>query len=292
MQSLTRYNVVHMGFPPWTLWGMGLSAAAALITIALAFIAQTPRLLARLGLVGARLDLRARSLTGYGLAFLLLAMGFFIAGVPLGTQPAAVAAISTGEPLVAGTIVAEGMDQDGPVATAPGEEGTLPESEPAATRPPTTGAMGGLVAPAAEASPVPATAEDPATEEAGPSPTTPPELLGTQAAPVAGTLDGTPEPTATSEPTATPQPTQTPTATPTPTPIIGPTARINDNTSTLSIRRTPGGDPLVQVVRGDTVLLLSGHAFYGGALWREVSTVDGVYGWVQEQFLDYLDSSS
>jgi len=72
-----------MGFPIWTLWGMGLSAVAALLAIALSFLAQSPRMLARLHLTGSRLDLRARTLTGYGLALLLLAMGFFAAGVPL-----------------------------------------------------------------------------------------------------------------------------------------------------------------------------------------------------------------
>ncbi len=73
-----------MGFPTWTLWGMGLAATAALITL---HWLSSPRRRATVpaGVGGARLDLRARNLTGYGLAFLLLAIGFFIAGVPLGT---------------------------------------------------------------------------------------------------------------------------------------------------------------------------------------------------------------
>lgn len=295
-----------MGFPAWTLWGMGLAAGAALISIALAFIAQTPRLLSRLGLVGSRLDLRARSLTGYGLAFLLLAMGFFIAGVPLGGSAAEIATgPTTGEPPVAGTITTEGMDQDGPIPTMPVQEAIAAlETDVAPTRSTTSGAMGGLGSTVAAttdvgavlageiASPtLPALTGDvlPA-DDAEATPTTPAELLATDTAPVAEAVNGaaaTPEPTASPQPTATPRPTATPTATPTPTPIAGPTALINDNTSTLSIRRAPGGEPLVQVIRGDTVLLLPGRAFYGGALWREVSTVTGVVGWVQEQFLDY-----
>ena len=51
---------------------MGLSAVGALIAIALAFLAQSPRLLTRLNMAGQRLDMRARTLTGYGLALLLL----------------------------------------------------------------------------------------------------------------------------------------------------------------------------------------------------------------------------
>lgn len=277
--------LIIMGFPTWTLWGMGLAAAAALLTITLAFVGQSPRLLSRLGLTGARLDLRARNLTGYGLAFLLLATGFFIAGVPLGTGSAAVAGASTGEPPVAGTIAGEIMDQDGPVPTAAVQAAiSALETNPAPTRSSSSGAMGGLAVPTAEALVTPEV--DSATPDESAAPTTPPELLATPVEPVvAATEEAAPPPTAV--PTATPAPTQTPTVTPSPTPIAGPTARINDNTSTLSIRKTPGGEPLVQVVRGDTVLLLPGHAFYGGGLWREVSTVDGVAGWVQEQFLDY-----
>jgi hypothetical protein len=293
---------------------MGLAAAAALLTIALAFIAQTPRLLSRLGLVGSRLDLRARSLTGYGLAFLLLAMGFFIAGVPLGDGAAAVAVVgeaagSAGEPPMAGTIDADGMDQDGPIATMPMQEAIDALADDTPTRSGSSGAMGGLVVPtvaattdvgavlAGEAT-LPAgeaassEGSEATVETAEATATIPAELLATDTAPVAEAVNTT-EPTATPQPTATATltPTPTPSPTPSPTPIIGPAARINDNTSTLSIRRTPGGEPLVQVVRGDTVLLLSGHAFYGGTLWREVATVSGVAGWVQEQFLDYLDQT-
>ncbi|MCZ7669934.1 MAG: hypothetical protein M5U34_23535 [Chloroflexi bacterium] len=42
----------------------------------MALIAQSPKFLARTGLQGARLDLRARMFTGYGFACLLLGLGF------------------------------------------------------------------------------------------------------------------------------------------------------------------------------------------------------------------------
>jgi hypothetical protein len=80
-----------MGFPTWTLWGMGVSAFAALLAIALAFLALSPRMLTRLNMANRRLDMRARTFTGYGLALLLLAMGFFVAGVPLGEEAAPLA---------------------------------------------------------------------------------------------------------------------------------------------------------------------------------------------------------
>ena len=53
---------------------MGAAASGALIAIALALLAQSPRLLNRLNLTGQRFDLRAKSFTGYGFALLLLAM--------------------------------------------------------------------------------------------------------------------------------------------------------------------------------------------------------------------------
>ena len=74
-----------MGFPVWTLWGMGITAVGTTLMLILAYVAQSPRLLKRLGLSGYRLDLRARTFTGYALALLLLSSGFFLAGVPLGT---------------------------------------------------------------------------------------------------------------------------------------------------------------------------------------------------------------
>jgi hypothetical protein len=36
---------------------------------------------------------------------------------------------------------------------------------------------------------------------------------------------------------------------------------------------------------GDTVILLNGRANQGGVLWQKIKTVDGVVGWIQQNFL-------
>jgi hypothetical protein len=71
----------------------------------------------------------------------------------------------------------------------------------------------------------------------------------------------------------------------TPTPIEGDTAQINTQGSTLWVRRTPSGQPLALASDGDTVILLPGHANQAGIMWQEVSTVNGVTGWVQLEYL-------
>jgi hypothetical protein len=43
------------------------------------------------------------------------------------------------------------------------------------------------------------------------------------------------------------------------------------------------------VPNGATVLLENGRANQSGILWREVRTVDGVLGWLQEEFLVISD---
>ena len=132
-----------MGFPLWTLFGMAITAFGALVMLVIAYIAQSPKLLQRLGLSGSRLDLRARTFTGYALALLLLAFGFFIAGVPLGPQPveteiaAATAIVDTNE---SGAMA--------PIATATPEpeNDAVETSEPSENREPTepvTGAFAG-----------------------------------------------------------------------------------------------------------------------------------------------------
>lgn len=66
---------------------MGITAVLALLMTILAYVAQSPRVLMRLGLIGQRLDLRVKLFTGYALASLILLLGFFLAGVPLTTAP-------------------------------------------------------------------------------------------------------------------------------------------------------------------------------------------------------------
>jgi len=261
---------------------MGLSALGALIAIALAFLAQSPRLLTRLNMVGQRLDMRARTLTGYGLALLLLAMGFFAAGVPLGETPAVVAAATTGAPPAAGTLdAAATITATVPIGGQSGAMVGLPTSS-------ATGAAGaaGDGLPTVDLS---AVAESTGTVDLALTPGAVTTAAPTAAAGNAETP--TPEPTATLTPTATPTP--TPSATPTPTPIVGPTARVGDETSTLPVRRLPGLDEpvLAVLVRGEIVLPLSGHAFHTGEVWREISTVTGIIGWVPDEFLVYEESA-
>lgn len=337
---------------------MGLSALGALIAIALAFLAQSPRLLARFNMAGQRLDMRARTLTGYGLALLLLAMGFFAAGVPLSTPAAVVAEASSADFTIA--ILAPGPERAftiedtidfswyWPVAPAAGEQyivylrdgdqeyalGTVEQPNDgvayrlsvAGQELPAAGdgltwqvrlvSADGEVVAASDVIPLSVRLAETTTGANGsqsgamvglatpePDLTAAAVLTGTSA--LAQTSDTTPAtdatsiaavtaaPTDTPEPTATPTlsptatPTLTPSPTPTPTPIAGPTARIGDNTSTLPVRRLPGLDEpvLAVLVRGEIVLLLSGHAFHTGDVWREISTVTGIIGWVPDEFL-------
>jgi hypothetical protein len=261
-----------MGFPLWTLFGMAITAFGALVMLVIAYISQSPKLLKRLGLSGSRLDLRARTFTGYALALLLLAFGFFIAGVPLGTQPA--------ETEIAAATAIVDTDESGamaPIATATPEadNDVVETGEPSENREPTepiTGAFAGPP-PAAQTATAEAIAAD--LEEA-------PTATRTPFPTATATPTRTPSPT----PTHTPTPTNTPTPTVTPTPIFEETAVINTGTSTLYVKRTPGGQDIALLQGGDVVLLLPGHANVGGVLWREISTVDGAIGWVMESFID------
>lgn len=251
---------------------MALTSAGALITLAIAYIAQSPRLLKRLGLSGSRLDLRARTFTGYALALLLLAFGFFIAGVPLGARTP-----ETGEVAVATPNV--DTDESGAmvlISTATPQadiEVVEAQEESDGDKEPSTGAFAGPP-PSAQT----ATAEviAAAGEEGAP----------TETATALPSATPTPTQTASATPTPSPTATITPTPTLTPTPIFEETAVVNTGTSTLWVKRTPGGRDLVLLNGSDIVVLLSGHANVGGDLWREISTVDGTIGWVLESYLD------
>jgi hypothetical protein len=252
---------------------MGLAGFGALVAIALALLAQSPRLLTRLNLNGSRLDLRAKAYTGYGLALLLLAMGFFLAGVPLGPR---------GEPIAGATGEATPGLEDNPTDVAEIIPATTDDDINPNGPSGQTGAMIGL-----------ATRAAPVAEAADVTPEPGAVITATQttaeAIPPLAETSATPSPTvrltATLSPSATPSPTPLPT--PTATPILVPTARIGNDTSTLPVRRTPSGPVLVVLTRGDTVIPLTGRAFHSGEVWREIQTVYGIFGWVQERFLEY-----
>ncbi len=259
-----------MGFPLWTLWGMGITVVGTMLMLILAYIAQSPRLLKRLGLSGYRLDLRARLFTGYALALLLLAGGFFVAGVPLGPTSED-AALENSTPILETSSVGEAEELAGPIATA---TPIVTEAEPDADDgTPDSGAFGG---------PPPAilTATAEAVGEL------PKELVtGTATEAVLPSSTPTPTDTVTPSPTPSSTPTVSPTPTNTPTPIFTETAMINTGSSTIWLKRTPGGQDFILVRGGDTVILQPGHANYGGLLWREISTVDGAVGWILESYL-------
>jgi hypothetical protein len=266
-----------MGFPDWTLWGMGLSALGTLLFLVLALIAQSPGFMKRTGLIGARLDLRVRSFTGFALAMLLLAIGFFLAGVPLESVPQTTAA---------GPVVPAATD---PIPTSIPDviEDSSPPTEQATTQAtPATGAFGGpppSATPTAEQTAAPEATNEEVVEEtlAIESTTTAPP--GPSPTPTVTAADPTNTPTV----TPTPAPTETPLPTLTPTPIAGETAIVDAGGSTVWLHRSPGGQNIVTVGSGERVIVLGGHANQGGILWREVSTLNGTIGWIEEEFLVY-----
>ncbi len=256
---------------------MGLSVAGALIATTLAWLGQSPQLLRRIGLGSARLDLRVRAFTGYALALLLLAVAFFLAGVPLGTSPETevLADQGIGTSVLPAATVALSDAADAEISPTPGV------SPSPAT--PETGAFSG----------------PPAAVEESVSSAEPPPLVTNEATddvrPLTATVEVTIDP-ATVEPTprpaetATPFPTETPLPSLTPTAILGETAALNTNGSTLWLKRSPGGQNMVLVKDGELVIIRAGRANQGGILWREVATVAGVEGWLQEEFLLLTDS--
>ncbi|HIP73742.1 MAG TPA: SH3 domain-containing protein [Anaerolineae bacterium] len=258
---------------------MGLSVLGAIFFTLLAYIAQSPRTLVWLGLVGYHLELRVKVFTGYALACLLLLLGFFLAGVPLG--PVAETAVATPTTIAdinqpAGTIL--------PI-TAEADSTHEPTSQIEGTRTPSSGAFGGPP-PGAQAEETPETTEEtPASAALSTSVTDPAEPASATPTP---NNEFTPTPvTATPTPTVTPSPTATPTPTITPTPIDGDTAVIDIGSGTIWVYRSPGGQQLVVVEHGDTVIVENGRANRDGRIWQKIRTVKGITGWVEEQFLVY-----
>lgn len=263
---------------------MGLSAFGALIAITLAFLAQSPRLLSRFKLTGQRLDLRAKSFTGYGLALLLLAMGFFLAGVPLDRTEETPLAVVTGDPSAETSLAGTINPED--VAEATETTGNQSGAMVGLSTPASGGASGAMVGLSTPQPTLEVGELISGTLDAATASIPLPPGAGTET-PAAAATTGTEEPDATATRVPTNTPTLEPSPTPTPTPILVPTALIGDETSTLPLRRLPGGPVLVVLVRGDPVILLPGHSFHSGEVWREVQTVAGVIGWVQDRYLDY-----
>jgi hypothetical protein len=265
-----------MGFPDWTLWGMGISAIAALIALALSLLGQSPQFLRRSGLGGARLDMRVRTFTGFAFAFLLLAFGFFVAGVPIGDQPTGTTSTQVSNTAITDLPAPAPVSMESVEATS-----NNPQGAASATRAtPVTGSFDGPPLSSADA-------QQRQTDEAAEI-TTPVEQSGSApqesaTSPASATSAFTPSPGATSTPP--PTPTLTPTPSLTPTPVLGETTVVESQGSTVWLRRSPGGQNLVLVHDGDLVFVLNGHANKGGIFWSEIRTLEGVVGWLQEDLL-------
>lgn len=250
---------------------MGSSALAALLAMLLAYMGQSPNTVYRLGRMGQLLKRRARMFTGLGVASLMLGLGFFLAGVPLGGEPTAVAELSTTEaglnepeanqteesPLRVSPSAANGTTTESEASTS--EEEIEPEETPDGTAQAGVG-FRSTATPEAEAT---------ATPTRTPTPTT----------------TASPTPTPSNTPTPSPTTTQTPTPTFTPTPLTGPTAVVVANGRALWLRRSPGGQRLVPLADGEVVSLTGGRANQDGNLWQEIRTGTGVLGWLEDTFL-------
>lgn len=254
---------------------MGLAALGALLFLFLALIAQSPLLLQSVGLSRLRLDLRVRAFTSFAFALLLLAMAFFLAGVPLNAGDE-LASTSDEES------VPLSLTESVPTVSVPDELST-----PTATREPPiittaitpeTGAFGGPPVREVDGQP---------TASFTPEVTTSPELdpTGTSEPSITPTSNQTTEPTVTNTATSTESPTVTPTPSLTPTPISGATVVINTGGSTIWLKRSPGGQNLVILHHDDIVILQPRHANQAGQIWQEIRTVNGITGWILDEFL-------
>ena len=271
---------------------MALAGLGALFFLGMALLLQSPRALRRMGWSNASANKRLPSLTGYAFALLLLAFGFFLAGVPLGQDASA-------PEIVVVTATPGGNDDSNSVSDAGSTAGPSPTlSSTSSTGESSSGAFPGPLADDSETitatqsitNSTEADSESQTAPTATPSPTSTPEgtLEPTNSPTPTSSPTVTPTPTATSSPTPTPTstPTTTPTPTLTPTPIVGETATINTEGSTLWMYRSPGGAQLVVLQDQEIVILLGRQANQGGELWSEVETLAGEVGWVRAIYLE------
>lgn len=247
---------------------MGLCALGAIVFIALAYLGQSPQFIRRNRTVGPRLAPRARSFTGYALALLLMGMGFFMAGVPLDGQSAALETAATDgvttapSPPPSTLEVAESMED--PAATPTLTVPLRPTS--------TTPESGSFARPNTDSDEEGAAAED--------EPSSSVSSAGVSVDPTA-----TSPPTAT--PTVTPSPTVTPTPTFTPTPIFDDTVAIDIGAGTIWLRTSPfrESSEVVMLNHEDLVIPTGRRANQAGFRWAEVAALDGQVGWILEEFL-------
>jgi hypothetical protein len=264
-----------MGFPTWTLIGMGITFVGAFVMIILAYIALSPGFAARIGLGGTRIAYQVKTFTAYALALMLLFSGFFLAGVPLDPALVATAVPTETTPAISDITSSSPIAPLETITTT--VEAALPTSTPDPDRDntPASGAFGGPP-PGDEETAAESGIDENLIEEPGGESTPTTATIGQTTTP----------PTFTPTPTNSPTPTATATPTLTPTPIDGETAVLNLGGSVIWLRRSPGGQNLVVLQDQEVVILRPGHANRSGIFWREVATGNGTVGWVEEQFLE------
>ena len=294
---------------------MGVSIFVAMFAILFAYLAQSPGFLHRYRLVGSRFSKSARRLTGFGLAALLLSIGFFLAGVPLigptvpetvterevvvvtatpaAQQAESVAAVESSsldaaedeaEPEV--ELEAEESESETGAFSRPEtdetvENGDTAEEEAASE----TDADEDISAAETTPAPNPTNSGDSAEVESDdPEDQTP---AATATRPLVPTATATPSETPTPVPTstATPTPTQTPTITLTPTEVAGETVTVSITGSLTWVYRVPGNQRIEIVFNQDQLLLEPGRAYQGGLNWQEVRTLNGTLGWIESNLI-------
>lgn len=251
--------------------GMGVTFTGALIMVILAYIAQSPGFAARIGLGGTRIAYQVKTYTGYALAFMILCLGFFLAGVPLDPS-----LVKTAVPTATVTAVANANTGTATIEPTTNTLEPSPTTDSNATLTPASGAFGGPPPGLADETTAEAITGTVAVETAIPEFTATPANSATP-------VTSTPTPTASSTPTATPSPTTTP------TPIDGETAVLNLGGNVIWLQRAPGRQNMVVLQDKEIVILLGGRANRAGTFWREVATGNGTVGWVQEQYLQFPD---
>jgi hypothetical protein len=289
-----------MGFPQWTLVGMGLSGLGAVIFTLLTFLALSPETQSRLRLGRWNISSRIRDFVGFNLACWFLAVGFFLAGVPLGGQAVAETAVliitaTPSPPTATGLPTIEATDDLADLLQLDTQSETIDTNGTVESV--TSGDSGAFGGPPAgdtpEAGGEPPTATSGNVLQVDENENENENVNENENEEETAVPSNTPRPTLTPTITPTPLPTGTPTVTPTPTPLptqtvvppLGETAVIETGGNTLWVRRTPGGTTLSLLENGASIILADGIANWEGGIWRQVYTLDGTLGWIQDEFI-------
>lgn len=261
---------------------MAICLLLALIVLGYSLNIQSPKRGAGFQMEPYRREARVRALTVSAFALLLVMVGFFVAGVPVGNtiEPAAAAQVApTQQAAESGFGIARATEA--PVEQTP-VSGAFGQALPQATE--EAAAVEEVAISAEDATQPEAPIIIPVEEDNSDTIESPTDVPSPTDIP---TETPTPEPTITPSPTTTPTQTPTPTPTLTPTPISEETARVNTSGSTLWMKRSPGGQNVIILQDGDLLILMPGNANHTGLSWQQIKTLDGVTGWVERQYLAF-----